>query len=130
MFWLDVDFKSGKNTVHRDDCVHSVPENNPSKGMSEMGEGGGWFSFPSMGEAVRYARVNMVNGLIVFCFHCKPTQAMTPEPRARLGVKTTSMGCAACGGCAMGQSPDQESVQITDTKTLASRLMKKLFGSR
>ena len=83
-----------------------------------------------MGKAVRYARVNKINVLIVFCSHCKPTQAMTPEPRAKLGLKTTSMGCAACGGCAIGQSPGQEGVQITDTKTLASRLTKKLFGSR
>lgn len=130
MFWLDVDLKSGRNTVHMDDCVHSVPENKPSKGMSEMGDDGGWFSFPSMGEAVRYTKVNRINGLIVFCPHCKPTQSMTPEPRAKLGLKTTALGCAACGKCTMGQSSEPERMQITDTKTIASRLTRKLFGSR
>lgn len=104
--------------MHWDGCIHSVPENDPSKGMSEMGE------------AVRYARVNKISGLIVFCSHCKPIQAITPEPRAKLGLKTTSLGCTACGGCAMAQSPGQEGVQITGIKTLASVLTKKFFGSR
>ncbi len=130
MFWLDVDLKSGRNTVHRDDCVHSVPENTPSKGMSEMGDEGGWFSFSSMGETVRHTKINRINGLIMFCSHCKPTQSMTPEPRAKLGLKTTALGCAACGKCAMGQSSEPERMEITDTKTIASRLTRKLFGSR
>ena len=130
MFWLDIDLKSGRNTVHRDDCVYFVPENNPSKGMSEMGDEGGWFSFPSIGEAVRYTKVNRINGLIVFCPYCKPTQFMTPEPRTKLGLKTTALGCAACGKYARGESSDPERVQITDTKAIASRLTRKLFGSR
>lgn len=129
MFWLDVDYKSGKNTVHRDDCVHSVPENNPSKGMNELGEEGGWFSFPTVGESVRHVKVNKLSGLTEYCKYCEPIKSLTPEPRAALGLKAQATGCAACGKCSpQGSMP--ETIEITDTKTIASRISRKLFGSR
>jgi hypothetical protein len=130
MFWLDVDYKSGKNTVHRDNCVHSVPENNPSKGTNALEEMGGWFSFPTVGEAVRYVKVNRISGVVEHCKYCEPINSMTPEPRAALGLKATATGCAACGKCPTGQGSKPETVEITDTKTIASRLARKLFGSR
>ena len=129
MFWIDVDYKSGNNTVHREDCVHSVPDNNPSKGVNKLGEEGGWFSFPTVGEAVRYVKVNKISGLINHCRYCAPLTTMKPEPRASLGLKAQATGCAMCGQCASGQDKP-ESVTITDTKTIASRLSRKLFGSR
>ena len=130
MFWLDIDLTSGKNTVHRDSCVHSVPENNPSKGVNQMSEEGGWFSFPTVGEAVRYTNVNRISGLVEHCEHCQPLKSMTPEPRAALGIKTTATGCAACGKCASGQETKPEPVEVTDTKSIARRLSRKLFGKR
>ena len=130
MFWLDIDFKTGKNTVHRDSCVHSVPENASSKGVNEMGEEGGWFSFHTVGEAVRYTKVNKISGLVEHCKYCAPLKSMTPEPRAALGVKATATGCAACGKCAPEQESKPEALEITDTKTIASRLSRKLFGNR
>ncbi len=130
MFWLDVDYRSGKNTVHRDNCVHSVPENTNCKGVNELGDEGGWFSFPTVGKAVRYVKESKLSGLITHCVYCAPLKSMTPEPRAKLGVKATATGCAACGGCAIGQKEAPANVEITDTKTIASRLTRRLFGSR
>ena len=130
MFWLDIDFKTGKNTVHRDSCVHSVPENSTSKGTNEICEDGGWFSFHTVGEAVRYSKVNKISGLVEYCKHCAPLKSMTPEPRAALGVKITATGCAACGKCAYGQDSKPDAVEVTDTKTIASRLSRRLFGNR
>jgi hypothetical protein len=130
MFWLDIDLKTDKNTVHRDSCVHSVPENNPSKGTNEMGEKGGWFSFPTVGEAVLYTKVNKISGLVEYCVHCTPLKSMKPESRAALGLKAIATGCAACGKCAMGNESNSESFEVTDTKTIASRLSRKLFGDR
>lgn len=130
MFWLDVDYRSGKNTVHRDDCVHSVPENDPLKGMNELGDGGGWFSFPTVGEAVRHVKVNKLSGITEHCKFCNPIKSMAPEPRAALGLKAQATGCAMCGKCSTGQESKPETIQITDTKTIASRLSRKLFGSR
>ena len=130
MFWLDVDYTSGINTVHRDNCVHSIPENNPSKGKNELGEQGGWFSFHTVGEAVRYVKVNKLSGLTEHCKFCKPIKTMNPEPRAALGLKAQATGCATCGKCAATQKPKPEKIEITDTKTIASRISRKLFGSR
>ena len=130
MFWLDIDYKSGKNTVHRDSCVHSVPENNPKKGMNELGEEGGWFTFNRVGEAVRYVKVNRLSGIVEHCKYCAPLNTMTPEPRASLGLKATATGCAACGTCSIEPESKPKSVEITDTKSIASRLSRRLFGSR
>ena len=129
MFWLDVDYKSGNNTVHRDNCVHSVPENDPSKGINELGDGGGWFSFSTVGEAVRHVKVNKLSGITEHCKFCQPIKSMTPEPRAALGLKAQATGCAACGKCVPSQSK-QETIEITDTKTIGSRISRKLFGKR
>lgn len=130
MFWLDVDYKSGKNTVHRDTCVHSVQDNNPNKGTNKLGEEGGWFSFPTVGEAVRYVKVEKLSGLTEHCRYCAPLKTMTPEPRAALGLKQQSTGCQMCGQCNPYPEKKPSNVEITDTKTIASRLTRKLFGSR
>ena len=130
MFWLDLDYKSGINTVHRDNCVHSVPENKPSKGMNELGEEGGWFSFPTVGEAVRYVKINKLSGLTEHCKFCAPIITMTPEPRAALGLKAQATGCAMCGKYSPAQESEPAPIEITDTKTIASRIRRKLFGSR
>ena len=130
MFWLNMDFKTGKNTVHRDICIHSVPENNALKEVNEIGKEGGWFSFQSVGEAVRYIKTNKISGLIQHCEYCTPLKSMSPEPRATLGIKSTATGCAACGKCASKQESLPESFKITDTKSIASRLNRKIFGNR
>jgi hypothetical protein len=130
MFWLDVDFESGNNTVHRANCVHSAPENNPFKGDNELREKGGWFSFSTVGKAVRYVKVNKLSGTTGHYKFCQPIKAMAPEPRAALGLKAHATGCAACGKYSTGQESKTETVEITDAKIIASRLRRKLFGRR
>ncbi len=130
MFRVDIDYRSGESTVHRSECVHSVPDNSPDKDVDKLGKNGGWLSFPTVGDTLRYLKVNKVKGLTKYCKHCTPLSKLKPEPRAALGLKSTPTGCAMCGNCKPSENPPKlKKLQITDTKTIARRLSRKMFGS-
>jgi hypothetical protein len=112
MYVLDVDFKSGRNTLHRGECVHAVPDNSPDKAEGRLAEGGGWLSFSSPGEALRWLKTNKVRGLITHCRLCAPLSTMTPEPVASLGVTVPGTGCDAC----------TREMTFLDTKSINKRL--------
>jgi len=126
MYVMDIDFKSGSNTLHREDCVHAVPDNSPDKTVGALSEGGGWISFTSPGEAVRWLKENRVRGLIVHCRRCAPLSTMTPEPVAKLKVVLPKTGCEACAGDC-GCSTEME---ITDTKSQYKRLVSRFLGDK
>lgn len=128
MFWIDIDYRMGVNTVHRDMCVHSVPDNSSGKSVNSLGEDGGWLSFPSVGEAVRYLKANRIKGLTKYCEHCEPLNELRPEPRAALGLKSAPIGCSL--GSNIKPPKKLQGIQITDTKTMARKLARKLFGNR
>jgi hypothetical protein len=120
MYVLDVDFKSGSNTLHREECVHAVPDNSPDKEVGKLGDGGGWLRFTSPGEALRWLKENRVRGLIVHCRHCAPLSTMTPEPAVRLNVSLPATGCDAC----------KREMTFLDTKSINKRLESRSQGPR
>ncbi len=120
MYVMDVDFKSGSNTLHREECVHAVPDNSPDKAVGELREGGGWISFTNPGEALRWLKENRIRGLIVHCKRCAPLSTMTPEPVARLGVNVLNTGCDAC----------TQEMTFMDTKSVNKRLESRSQGPR
>ena len=130
MFWVDVDFGSGINTVHRADCIHLVPENNPDKKLGDLGEAGGYFDFPTVGIAVRYLKTERISGLIHHCPYCKPTKKFNPEPSASFGVELAPTGCDSMSLDSPVMQKINKTVDVTDTKTIFQRLSKKLFGDR
>ena len=130
MFWVDVDFGSGINTVHRADCIHLVPENNPDKKLGDLGEAGGYFDFPTVGIAVRYLKTERISGLIHHCPYCKPTKKFNPEPSASFGVELAPTGCYSMSLDSPVMQKVNKTVAVTDTKTIFQRLSKKLFGDR
>lgn len=125
MYVMDVDYKSGQNTLHREDCVHAVPDNSPDKAVGKLGEGGGWLRFTSPGEALRWLKQNRVRGLIVHCRQCAPLSTMTPEPVAKLSVSLLKTGCDAADGCGCSTTMD-----VTDTKSQYKRLVTRFLGDK
>lgn len=121
MVLLDVDYPSGVNTLHREDCVHAVPTNNPRKGMEKLGPDGGRFTFNRSGMAVKWLKDNKVKGVITHCRVCAPLATMTPEPSASLGVRTVGTGCDASS---------LKPVTVTDSKTIYKNVVKKLKGEK
>ena len=130
MFWVDVDKESGINMIHRADCIHLVPENNPDKQFGEVGETGGYFEFPTVGLAVRYLKTKRISGLIHHCPYCKPTKKFNPEPAASFGVEVTPTGCETTSIDSPVVKKAKKTVDVTDTKTIFKRLSEKLFGNR
>lgn len=120
MFWLDVDLPAGKATLHRGECVHIQPEANDVKGVNEMRAEGGWFSFESAGEAMRFYKTKRLSGDVMACLLCKPLDHLGNVDVATLDVKTPHTGCDACG------TP----VEVMDTKSTYRRLVDKLLGSK
>jgi hypothetical protein len=112
MYVIDIDFKSGINTLHSWECVHAVPDNSPDKTVGGIGERGGWLSFTSPGEALRWLKENKVSGLIVHCKHCAPLSNMTPEPFAKMNVNLPTTGCDLC----------TREMTFMDTKSVNKRL--------
>jgi len=127
MFVMDVDYKSGSNTLHREECVHAVPDNSRDKAIGKLGEGGGWLSFTSPGEALRWLKENRVRGLIVHCRQCAPLSTMTPEPVAKLNINLPKTGCDACTSADCGCSTEME---VTDTKSQYKRLVSRFLGDK
>lgn len=104
-------------TLHRDDCVHSVLEGREDKGVNEKRKGGGWFSFESVGEAMRFRKEQRLAGTVVMCSYCDPLSQLTPELMASLNVHKVKNGCDI----------DTRELVITDIKSHWKRLTKRLF---
>ena len=130
MFIVDIDNASGVNTVHKKDCVHAVPDGVSGKVMGEISEVGGYLEFPTVGDAVRYLKVNRISGVIEHCQYCKPTKKFNPEPTASLGVELALTGCDSLSLDSPLVQKAKKTVEVSDTKSIAKRLAEKLFGSR
>jgi len=72
MFWVDVDLLAQTATLHRSECVHVFPKATDRRGVNEMKSDGGWFSFNSAGEAMRFHKVKRLSGDVKACIYCKP----------------------------------------------------------
>ena len=88
MFWLDVDLASHTTTLHTDECVHIEPKPNERKGVNEMRVDGGWFSFDTIGEAMRLYKVKKLSGEVASCLLCRPHDHLSDVSMARLDVMT------------------------------------------
>lgn len=82
-----------------------------------MREGCGWFSFGSVGEAMRFHKEQRLTGTVVMCSICDPLNRLT-EPMAPLKVQTVNTWC----------DTDSTELVITDTKSHWKRLARRLFG--
>ncbi len=120
MFWLDVDLKAGTATLHRDDCIHIKPEATAAKGLNEMRAEGGWFSFPSVGEAMRFHKAQRLSGEVQACLYCKPLDQINDVSAAKLDINIPRTGCDACG----------TSVNVMDTKSSYRSLVDRLIGEK
>jgi len=118
MFWLEVDNASHTAILHRGECIHIAPKETDRKGVNEMKEGGGWFSFESVGEAMRSFKVKRLSGEINYCLLCKPLDHLEDVSMARLDITVPRTGCEAC----------VKEVEIVDTKSSYRRLLSKLLG--
>jgi hypothetical protein len=120
MFWLDVDLKAGTTTLHREDCLHIKPEATEAKGLNEMRADGGWFNFPSVGEAMRFYKVQRLSGEVQACLYCKPLDHIGEVSMAKLDVNVPRTGCEACG----------TSIKVMDTKSNYRSLVERLLGEK
>ncbi len=130
MFIVDVDPESGINMVHKEDCIHLVPENHPGKELGNLTELGGYLEFKTVGAAVRHLKTNRISGLIRHCPYCKPAKRYNHEPAASLGVEIASTGCEACNVGTPTFNQPEKMLDVTDTKTIWKRLSEKLLGSK
>ncbi|MBN1683001.1 hypothetical protein JW865_05565 [Candidatus Bathyarchaeota archaeon] len=127
MYIIDVDFKSGYNTLHRSECIHSVPSDIPTKKVGMLGDDGGWIEFNSPGEALRWLKNNKISGLIEYCKYCTPLSDFSPEPVAKLNIKLVKTGCDA--DCTTKSDYSKE-IEITDTKSIYQRLVSKFIKDK
>lgn len=119
MYWLDVDKAAETSTVHRGECIHAVPDARGNKGVNEMLRDGGWFSFPSVGEAMRFHKERRLTGRVTMCSVCEPLSDHAPEPTAKLGVRIAKTGC-----------DHATELMVTDTKSQWRRLTEKLSDEK
>ena len=120
MFWLEVDLKTQTATLHRDDCIHIKPEATDRKGVNTMKADGGWLSFSSVGEAMRFHKTQRLNGEVQACLLCKPLNHISDVSIAGLDINTPRTGCDACG----------TRVDVLDTKSSYRRLIDRLLGPK
>lgn len=120
MFWLDVELNAGTATLHRKDCIHIKPMATEQKGVNEMRVSGGWFSFPSVGEAMRFHKTQRLSGEVTACFLCRPFDHIGDVTMAGLDINAPKTGCDACG----------TRVDVLDTKSSYRRLMDRLLGPK
>lgn len=120
MFWLDVDLPAGIATLHRGECIHIEPKATESKGVNELRADGGWFSFDSAGEAMRFHKTRRLEGDVNACLLCKPLSHLQDVAAAELDITTPRTGCEAC----------VTRVEVLDTKSSFRRLLDKLVGEK
>jgi hypothetical protein len=119
MFWLEVDNSTQTATLHRGECIHITPKETDRKGINQMRTDGGWFSFESIGEAMRF-KVKRLSGEINYCLLCKPLDHLEDVSMARLDITVPRTGCETC----------VKEVEVVDTKSSYRRLLSKLLGSK
>ena len=115
MFWLEVDSITQTATVHRGECIHITPKETDRKGLNEMRVDGGWFSFESVGDAMRFFKVKKLSGEINYCLLCKPLDHLEDVSMARLDVTAPRTGCEAC----------IKEVEVVDTKSRYKVILQK-----
>lgn len=120
MYWLDVDLVSNTTTLHTSECVHIEPKPNERKGVNEMRVYGGWLSFTTIGEAMRFYKVKKISGEVSSCLLCRPLDYMSDVSMARLDVRTPKTGCDAA----------VKEVEVLDTKSNYRRHLSRLLGER
>ena len=120
MFWLDVDNSTLTATLHKGECIHIAPEETDRMGMNQLRTDGGWFSFESVGEAMRFFKVKRLSGEINYCLLCRPLDHLEDVSMARLDITAPRTGCEAC----------VKGVEVVDTKSSYRRLLSKLLGSK
>jgi hypothetical protein len=120
MFWLEVDNSNQIATLHRGECIHIAPVETDRKGINQMRTDGGWFSFESVGEAMRFFKVKRLSGEINYCLLCRPLDHLEDVSMARLDITEPRTGCEAC----------VKEVEVVDTKSSYRRLLSKLLGSK
>jgi hypothetical protein len=120
MFWLDIDTPAQMATLHRGECIHVTPKATERKGVNEMRADGGWFSFKSVGEAMRFHKTKRLSGEVKSCLYCKPLDHISDVAMAGLDISTPRTGCEACG----------TRVEVLDTKSNYRRLLDRLLGDR
>ena len=120
MFWLDVDNPTQTATLHTGECIHITPKTTDKKGVNQMKIDGGWFSFNTVGEAMRHYKVNKLSCELTTCLYCKPLEAFPEISMARLDVTTPRTGCDI----------KIKELEVLDTKSSYRRLLSKLLGPR
>jgi hypothetical protein len=118
MFWLDVDLLTQTATLHRGECILIVPKTTKQKGVNEIRADGGWFTFESAGEAMRFHKDKRLSGDVKTCLLCRPLDHLKDVAMAGLDISTPRTGCDACG----------TRVEVLDTKSSYRRLLSKLLG--
>jgi hypothetical protein len=120
MFWFEVDNSNQTATLHRGECIHKAPKETDRKGINQMRTDGGWFSFESVGEAMRFFKVKRLSGEINYCLLCKPLGHIEDVSMARLDITAPRTGCKAC----------VKEIEVVDTKSSYRRLLSKLLDSK
>jgi hypothetical protein len=118
MFWLDVDLAAQTTILHTGDCVHIEPKTTERKGVNEMRVDGGWFSFETIGEAMRFYKVMKLSSEVASCLLCRPLDRLGEVSIAKLDIRTPRTGCDAC----------VSEVEVVDTKSNYRRLLSRLLG--
>jgi hypothetical protein len=116
MYWLRVDLGKGEHRLHREDCPHMLPEKTQTIGLRKLKTKGGWLEFNSVGDAMKYIKVNQISGNVEMCSFCKPMDELRTEPLAKLNVK----------GVDTGTNLWPKEITVTDTKSIWKRLSKNL----
>jgi len=120
MFWLDIDLKTRVATLHRGECIHISPKATETRGVNEMRADGGWFSFETAGEAMRFHKSKKLSGEVQTCLLCKPLDHIESVDIAKFDISTPRTGCDACA----------TRVEVMDTKSTYRRLVDKLLGPK
>lgn len=71
-YWVNVDKSTRVAKLHRETCIWCRPRDQHGKGVNEMTNSGGWYSFASPGEAERYCRGLDLGLLWSPCRFCNP----------------------------------------------------------
>ena len=72
MYWLNIDLPWGIWKIHRKGCRHINPRETKMKGLNEMKDNGGWYSFQTFQEAYEYYLKHGPNDTWQPCKICKP----------------------------------------------------------
>lgn len=114
MFWLEIDLEENAATLHRDDCAYGIPEETKDISMNELKEGGGWLSFESPGEAMRYYTDKRMKGKIKSCSFCKPLDHLRFKPLAKIKIESMNE-----------ETSKSNEMTVLDTKSMWKKLTRK-----